>query len=161
MANASKRKGDAAERAVAKTLNDHSIPTRRMPAGAASDRGDLWVGERGVYVIDVKDRADWTHLGQWGERLQQQITHQAATTGCLLLKRRGSTDPLTWWVVRPLALELDVIAAVDMGAVKRTAGGLIVPGGGEVHVPLTDPGRARDLIDKHAPYLGHNEGDAA
>jgi Holliday junction resolvase len=134
MANRAKAKGDAAERAVAATLNAAGIPSRRMPAGAASDRGDLWVGERGVYVIDVKDRADWGHLGQWGERLASQITHQAAVTGALILKRRGSTDPLTWWVVRPLALELDVIAAVDGEAVPRVhtrPSGLVVPGGGD------------------------------
>lgn len=129
MANAAKRKGDAAERAVTKTLNDHSIPTRRLPAGASLDRGDLWVGRSGRYVIDVKDRADWSHLGGWVSRLETQVVNADAVTGALLLKRRGSTDPLSWYVVRPLAMELDVIAAVDMGAVKRTPTGLIVPGG--------------------------------
>lgn len=117
MANRAKAKGDAAERAVTATLNAAGIPSRRMPAGSSADRGDLWVGDSGRYVIDVKDRADWSHLGGWAGRLGEQVEHQAATTGALVLKRRGSTDPLTWWVVRPLALELDVIRAVDLGAV--------------------------------------------
>lgn len=97
MTNPHKRKGAAAERAVAEYLLSLGLPCERIPAGATADRGDLWVPVIEFPTIDVKDRKT-LELGAWVERAAEQAKNGGRCAGVVWHKRRGKTNPAEWFV---------------------------------------------------------------
>ena len=97
MTSAQKRKGYAAERAVADYLIALGIDCERIPAGATADRGDLWVPRIEFPSIDVKDHAT-TRLGEWVDRAAEQAHNAGRHAGVVWHKRRGFSSPSKWFV---------------------------------------------------------------
>jgi len=100
MSTPQQRKGRAAELAVAKWLQElwpHAEPTRR--SGWSDDRGDI-DGIPGI-VIEVKNCRKFDLPG-WLTELETEIGNANASTGVLVIKRRGSTDPADWYAVTRL-----------------------------------------------------------
>lgn len=97
MTTPQKRKGRAAELAVARWLQQywpHAEPTRR--SGWSDDRGDI-DGIPGV-VIEVKNQQRH-NIPAWLDELETEIANAKASTGVLIVKRRGSTDPADWYAI--------------------------------------------------------------
>ena len=96
------RKGRRAELDVAQYLRTAGFPdaepTRR--SGWTTDRGDI-DGIPSV-VIEVKDQKQHC-LPAWLHELEQEIGHASATTGILVIKRRGHIDPADWYAILPFA----------------------------------------------------------
>ena len=93
--------GARAERAVADylagALSDDRID--RRPKTGSKDRGDiggLRVHGRRV-VVEVKDCATQT-LPAWVAQAHTEAGNDDALVGVVVAKRRGTTDPGTWWV---------------------------------------------------------------
>ena len=111
MTSPQKRKGSAAELAVAKWLNRLGwTGAERSRAGFTDDRGDI-DGMPGV-CIEVKNEKRIDLPGYLRE-LEVEMKNAKAWTGTVIVKRRGSTDVNDWYAVMPasvwaaLLLELD------------------------------------------------------
>ena len=111
MTSPQKRKGSAAELAVAKWLNRLGwVHAERSRAGWTDDRGDI-DGIPGV-CIEVKNEKRIDLPGYLRE-LEVEMRNAKAWAGAVIVKRRGSTDPADWYAVMPaqkwaeLLLELD------------------------------------------------------
>lgn len=99
MAHPNRRKGTAAELAVAKWLNANGFPlARRTGAGWTQDRGDI----EGVpdLTVEVKNeqRID---LPGYIRELEAEMMNRDTQLGVVIVKRRGSTDPDDWYAVLP------------------------------------------------------------
>jgi hypothetical protein len=99
MTSPQKRKGHAAELAVAKWLRKYGKQVDRVQAGTHQDKGDIggWPG----VVIEVKDRK----VHSWGpyfEQLRAQLHNAQAFTGVIICKRPGQTDVKEWLAVMPV-----------------------------------------------------------
>lgn len=101
MTHPNARKGRAAEIAVARYLQsvgfESAEPTRR--SGWADDRGDI-DGIPGV-VVEIKN-AKRIELFGWMDELHAEIRNAKASTGVLVVKRRGIADPARWYAVTEL-----------------------------------------------------------
>ena len=111
MTSPQKRKGSAAELAVAKWLNRLGwTGAERSRAGWTDDRGDI-DGMPGV-VIEVKN-CKTISIPAWLRELEVEMANAKAWTGTVIAKRKGSTDPADWYAIMPasvwaaLLLELD------------------------------------------------------
>ena len=111
MTSPQKRKGSAAELAVAKWLNRLGwTGAERSRCGWTDDRGDI-DGIPGV-CIEVKNEKRIDLPGYLRE-LEVEMKNAKAWAGAVIVKRRGSTDPADWYAVMPaqkwaeLLLELD------------------------------------------------------
>lgn len=90
MTNPAKRKGDAAEREIAKILADHiGLPVRRkLGAGRSDDQGDI----DGIpdTTVQVKHFADQTRAIRQGlDDLEIQQRNASTTHGVLFVRRPG------------------------------------------------------------------------
>ncbi len=90
MSNAAKRKGDAAEREIAKILSDHLglAVRRKLGAGRSDDEGDI----DGVpdTTVQVKNFADITRAIRLGlDDLAAQQRNASTTHGVLFVRRPG------------------------------------------------------------------------
>jgi len=88
--NSSKRKGDAAEREIAKLLSDRLgfVVRRKLGAGRADDTGDL----DGIpdTTVQVKNYADVTRAIREGlDALETQQRNALADHGVLFVRRPG------------------------------------------------------------------------
>lgn len=111
MTSPQKRKGSAAELAVAKWLNRLGwVHAERSRCGWSDDRGDI-DGIPGV-CIEVKNEKRIDLPGYLRE-LEVEMINAKAWAGAVIVKRRGSSDPADWYAVMPaqkwaeLLLELD------------------------------------------------------
>lgn len=111
MTSPQKRKGSAAELAVAKWLNRLGwTGAERSRAGWTDDRGDI-DGMPGI-VIEVKN-CKTISIPAWLRELEVEMANAKAWTGTVIAKRKGSTDPADWYAIMPasvwaaLLLELD------------------------------------------------------
>jgi hypothetical protein len=111
MTSPQKRKGSAAELAVAKWLNRLGwTGAERSRCGFTDDRGDI-DGIPGV-CIEVKNEKRIDLPGYLRE-LEVEMKNAKAWAGAVIVKRRGSSDPADWYAVMPaqkwaeLLLELD------------------------------------------------------
>lgn len=111
MTSPQKRKGSAAELAVAKWLNRLGwVHAERSRCGWSDDRGDI-DGIPGV-CIEVKNEKRIDLPGYLRE-LEVEMKNAKAWAGAVIVKRRGSSDPADWYAVMPaqkwaeLLLELD------------------------------------------------------
>jgi hypothetical protein len=100
--NASKRKGTAWETAVVDWLRTNGWPyaERRALAGSA-DKGDV-SGLPGV-VIEAKNAKSIT-LAAWVDELLVECANANAEVGCVVIKRRGTTDVGRAYAVMPFEM---------------------------------------------------------
>lgn len=101
MTHPNARKGRDAEIRVARYLAEHGFPhaepTRR--SGWADDRGDI-DGTPGIaWEVKAEKRID---LPGYLAELEAEIANAGASTGAVVVKRRGTTDPGEWYAVMPL-----------------------------------------------------------
>jgi hypothetical protein len=89
MSNPSKNKGSRFEREIADYLRSLDIQVDRTRVGWADDRGDIH-GIPGV-VIECKNHKTMD-LAQWIRELDNEMHNADAGMGCVVHKRRGTTD---------------------------------------------------------------------
>lgn len=92
--SAARRKGTAAETAVANWLRQWWPHTERRALNGQHDRGDI-TGIPGT-VIEIKNAKTIT-LAAWTDELQTEIANDNADIGWLVIKRRGTTNPANWY----------------------------------------------------------------
>jgi hypothetical protein len=106
-----KRKGSAAELAVAKWLRKLGwIHAERSRAGWQDDRGDI-EGMPGV-CIEVKAEKKIDIPGYLRE-LEVEIENAKAWTGTVIIKRRGSTNVDDWYAVMPAKIWGELMLMLD------------------------------------------------
>ncbi len=111
MTSPQKRKGSAAELAVAKWLRKLGwIHAERSRAGWQDDRGDI-DGMPGV-CIEVKAEKKIDIPGYLRE-LEVEIAHAKAWTGTVIIKRRGSTNVDDWYAVMPAKIWGELMLMLD------------------------------------------------
>ena len=111
MTSPQKRKGSAAEPAVAKWLRKLGwIHAERSRAGWQDDRGDI-DGMPGV-CIEVKAEKKIDIPGYLRE-LEVEIAHAKAWTGTVIIKRRGSTNVDDWYAVMPAKIWGELMVMLD------------------------------------------------
>lgn len=124
MANANKRKGDAAERKVRDLAHARYPGSFKTRAGFNDDLGDV-IAEHGAgrVVLQVKDVAKPT-WSAWFTQLAEQVatcareSNRAVLGGLIVHKARGVGDPAKWRAVAELGTVLDLIdAAYEAGRV--------------------------------------------
>lgn len=115
MAHPNKTKGDRAERAVLKYLQETWPGTFKTRAGFNEDLGDV-IAETpaGRLVIQVKDVAA-PRWAEWFAQLDAQVEtcrHESdgpVIGGVIVWKTRGSADPADWRVIARLDNTVDFI----------------------------------------------------
>lgn len=105
MSSPEKQKGDRAERAVVEFLNREGITAHRIRAGSPDDVGDIEA--HADLVIEVKDRGK-IDLPAWLRKLAVQKANKDAAFGVIIVKKRGSADPLEWAYVMDSATFLNL-----------------------------------------------------
>ena len=111
MTSPQKRKGSAAELAVAKWLRKLGwIHAERSRAGWTDDRGDI-DGMPGV-VVEVKNEKKIDIPGYLRE-LEVEIENAKAWTGTVIIKRRGSTNVDDWYAVMPAKIWGELMLMLD------------------------------------------------
>jgi hypothetical protein len=106
-----KRKGSAAELAVAKWLRKLGwIHAERSRAGWQDDRGDI-DGLPGI-CIEVKAEKKIDIPGYLRE-LEVEIENAKAWTGTVIIKRRGSTNVDDWYAVMPAKIWAELLLMLD------------------------------------------------
>jgi hypothetical protein len=106
-----KRKGSAAELAVAKWLRKLGwIHAERSRAGWTDDRGDI-DGMPGV-CIEVKNEKKIDIPGYLRE-LEVEMENAKAWTGTVIIKRRGSTNVDDWYAVMPAKVWGELMSMLD------------------------------------------------
>ena len=111
MTSPQKRKGSAAELAVAKWLRKLGwIHAERSRAGWQDDRGDI-DGMPGV-CIEVKSEKKIDIPGYLRE-LEVEIENAKAWTGTVIIKRRGSTNVDDWYAVMPAKIWGELMLMLD------------------------------------------------
>ena len=111
MTSPQKRKGSAAELAVAKWLRKLGwIHAERSRAGFQDDRGDI-DGMPGV-CIEVKNEKKIDIPGYLRE-LEVEIANAQAWTGTVIVKRRGSMNVDDWYAVMPAKIWGELMVMLD------------------------------------------------
>ncbi len=111
MTSPQKRKGSAAELAVAKWLRKLGwIHAERSRAGWQDDRGDI-DGMPGV-CIEVKAEKKIDIPGYLRE-LEVEIENAKAWTGTVIIKRRGSMNVDDWYAVMPAKIWAELMLMLD------------------------------------------------
>ena len=111
MTSPQKRKGSAAELAVAKWLRKLGwIHAERSRAGWQDDRGDI-DGMPGV-CIEVKNEKKIDLPGYLRE-LEVEIANAQAWTGTVIVKRRGSMNVDDWYAVMPAKIWGELMVMLD------------------------------------------------
>ena len=111
MTSPQKRKGSAAELAVAKWLRKLGwVHAERSRAGWTDDRGDI-DGMPGV-CIEVKAEKKIDIPGYLRE-LEVEMENAKAWTGTVIIKRRGSTNVDDWYAVMPAKIWGELMLMLD------------------------------------------------
>lgn len=111
MTSSQKRKGSAAELAVAKWLRKLGwVHAERSRAGWTDDRGDI-DGMPGV-CIEVKNEKRIDLPGYLRE-LEVEMKNAMAWTGTVIVKRRGSTNVDDWYAVMPAKVWGELMLMLD------------------------------------------------
>ena len=111
MTSPQKRKGSAAELAVAKWLRKLGwVHAERSRAGWTDDRGDI-DGMPGV-CIEVKAEKKFDLPGYLRE-LEVEMENAKAWTGTVIIKRRGSTNVDDWYAVMPAKVWGELMLMLD------------------------------------------------
>lgn len=102
MANRMKAKGDKYERDILAICQTTGFTqARRTRAGRMEDQGDIHLTHDGRHILQTKDVATPTWR-EWLTELDHQKYAASATTGALVVKRRGTgpNPPIHLAVVR-------------------------------------------------------------
>ena len=111
MTSPQKRKGSAAELAVAKWLRKLGwVHAERSRAGWTDDRGDI-DGMPGV-CIEVKAEKKFDLPGYLRE-LEVEMGNAKAWTGTVIIKRRGSMNVDDWYAVMPAKIWAELLLMLD------------------------------------------------
>ena len=111
MTSPQKRKGSAAELAVAKWLRKLGwIHAERSRAGWTDDRGDI-DGLPGI-CIEVKAEKKFDLPGYLRE-LEVEMENAKAWTGTVIIKRRGSMNVDDWYAVMPAKIWAELLLMLD------------------------------------------------
>ena len=111
MTSPQKRKGSAAELAVAKWLRKLGwIHAERSRAGWQDDRGDI-DGMPGI-VIEVKN-CKTISIPQWLRELEVEMKNAQALTGAVIAKRKGSTNVDNWYAIMPASVWAQLLLELD------------------------------------------------
>jgi hypothetical protein len=111
MTSPQKRKGNAAELAVARWLREWGwLNAERSRSGWHDDRGDI-DGLPGV-VVEVKNEKRIDIPGYIGE-LIVEMNNADAWTGVCIVKRRGSVDVDDWYAIMPAYVWAELMTLVD------------------------------------------------
>ena len=111
MTSPQKRKGSAAELAVAKWLRKLGwVHAERSRAGWTDDRGDI-DGMPGV-CIEVKAEKKFDLPGYLRE-LEVEMENAKAWTGTVIIKRRGSMNVDDWYAVMPAKIWAELLLMLD------------------------------------------------
>ena len=111
MTSPQKRKGSAAELAVAKWLRKLGwIHAERSRCGWSDDRGDI-DGMPGV-VVEVKN-CKTISIPEWLRELEVEIANAQAWTGAVIAKRKGSTDVDDWYAIMPAKIWGELMVMLD------------------------------------------------
>ena len=111
MTSPQKRKGSAAELAVAKWLRKLGwIHAERSRCGWSDDRGDI-DGMPGV-CIEVKNEKK-IDLPVYLRELEVEIANAQAWTGTVIVKRRGSMNVDDWYAVMPAKIWGELMVMLD------------------------------------------------
>jgi Holliday junction resolvase len=105
MTSPEKQKGDRAERAVVDFLRSKGIEAHRIRAGSPDDIGDIEIHPD--IVVEVKDRGK-LDLPAWLRNLAVQKANKDAAFGVVIVKKRGSSDPLEWAYILDAATFLNL-----------------------------------------------------
>jgi Holliday junction resolvase len=105
MTSPEKQKGDRAERAVVDFLRSKGIDAHRIRAGSPDDVGDIEIHPD--IVVEVKDRGK-LDLPAWLRNLAVQKANKDAAFGVVIVKKRGSSDPLEWAYILDAATFLNL-----------------------------------------------------
>ena len=111
MTSPQKRKGSAAELAVAKWLRKLGwVHAERSRAGWTDDRGDI-DGMPGV-CIEIKAEKKFDIPGYLRE-LEVEMENAKAWTGTVIIKRRGSMNVDDWYAVMPAKIWAELLLMLD------------------------------------------------
>lgn len=111
MTSPQKRKGSAAELAVAKWLRKLGwVHAERSRAGWTDDRGDI-DGLPGI-CIEVKAEKKFDLPGYLRE-LEVEMENAKAWTGTVIIKRRGSMNVDDWYAVMPAKIWAELLLMLD------------------------------------------------
>ena len=111
MTSPQKRKGSAAELAVAKWLRKLGwVHAERSRAGWTDDRGDI-DGMPGV-CIEIKAEKKFDLPGYLRE-LEVEMENAKAWTGIVIIKRRGSMNVDDWYAVMPAKIWAELLLMLD------------------------------------------------
>jgi hypothetical protein len=106
-----KRKGSAAELAVAKWLRKLGwVHAERSRAGWTDDRGDI-DGLPGI-CIEIKAEKKFDLPGYLRE-LEVEMENAKAWTGTVIIKRRGSMNVDDWYAVMPAKIWAELLLMLD------------------------------------------------
>jgi hypothetical protein len=106
-----KQKGTAAETAVVKYLREHGFPyAERRALTGTNDQGDIT--GCGPVVFEVKNHKALDFAG-WLKELAVEIDNANAETGCVVAKKRGTTNPGEWYAVLPFELFIALLKEAD------------------------------------------------
>lgn len=111
MSNPQKAKGSAFERAAADYFISRGIPCERTVAGARLDRGDLWIPIIEWPSIDCKNHRT-PSLGAWVTRAAEQAQNLGRSSGFVLHKRHGVTDPAEQFMTTTAGMFVNLMEAL-------------------------------------------------
>lgn len=102
-----KQKGTAAETAVVKFLQENGFPyAERRALHGTADKGDIT--GCGPVVFEVKNHVKMDLAG-WINELKAEQWNADANTGCVVAKKRGTTNPAEWYAVLPFEWFVDLL----------------------------------------------------
>lgn len=106
-----KQKGTAAETAVVKYLRDHGFPyAERRALTGNYDQGDIT--GCGPVVFEVKNHKT-LDLAGWIKELIVEVENATAISGCVVAKKRGTTNPGDWYAVLPFGWFVELLKEAD------------------------------------------------
>lgn len=106
MSNPSKKKGTAFENCVLEGLR-HIFPTaERTPAKGSGDIGDFL--NTGDITIEAKAVKAWTPAS-WLKEAEREARNAKRPYYAVVIKRRGTTDPLAQYVLTDMRTLLDLL----------------------------------------------------
>ena len=106
MPHPNKRRGDRFEREIADYLRSMGIMVDRTRVGWTDDRGDIH-GIPGV-VLECKNHKT-LDLSGWVAELAHEMDNAGARMGCVVHKRRGTTDADKHYATLPFGLFIQLL----------------------------------------------------
>lgn len=107
MVSKAKQKGTAAETAVVRWLKDNGFPyAERRALHGTADKGDIT--GCGPVVFEVKNHKT-LDLAGWVKELEAEMVNAKVDTGCVVAKKRGTTDPGEFYAILPFRIMVGLL----------------------------------------------------